>query len=79
MLTVELPDDFALNQPLAHFALAAFDVLDPEAPTYALDVVSVIEAVLDDAVPLLLAQQQYDARGEAVAEMKADGSSTRSG
>ena len=31
VLTVDLPEDFALNQPLAHFALAAFDVLDPEA------------------------------------------------
>jgi hypothetical protein len=39
VLTVDLPEDFALNQPLAHFALAAFDVLDPEAETYPLDVV----------------------------------------
>ena len=31
VLTVDLPVDFALNQPLSHFALAAFDVLDPEA------------------------------------------------
>ncbi len=72
VLTVDLPDDFALNQELAHFALAAFDVLDPEAPTYALDVVSVVEAVLDPPMTLLLAQR-HAARGEAVAEMKADG------
>ena len=72
VLTVDLPDDFALNQPLAHFALAALDVLDPEAPTYALDVVSVIEAVLEPPRQVLLAQQ-YAARGEAVAAMKADG------
>ena len=71
-LTVELPDDFALNQPLAQFALAALDVLDPDAPTYALDVVSVVEAVLDNPKPVLLAQQ-WAARGEAVADMKADG------
>src|SRR6478752_4278135 len=32
--------DFALNQPLSAYALAVFDTLDPEAPTYALDVVS---------------------------------------
>ena len=32
VLTVDLPDDFALNQPLAPFALAALDVLDPESP-----------------------------------------------
>ncbi len=72
VLTVDLPDDFALNQPLAHFALAAFDVLDPEAPTYTLDVVSVVEAVLEPPRQVLLAQQ-YAARGAAVAEMKADG------
>ncbi len=72
VLTVDLPEDFALNQPLAHFALAAFDVLDPEAPTYTLDVVSVVEAVLEGPRQILFAQQ-HAARGEAVAEMKADG------
>ena len=72
VLTVDLPEDFALNQPLAHFALAAFDVLDVEAPTYALDVVSVVEAVLEAPRQVLMAQQ-HAARGEAVAELKADG------
>ncbi|QZY30582.1 DEAD/DEAH box helicase [Nocardioides coralli] len=72
VLTVDLPPEFALNQPLAHFALAAFDVLDPEAPTYTLDVVSVVEAVLEAPRQILFAQQ-YAARGEAIAEMKADG------
>ena len=72
VLTVELPDEFALNQPLAHFALAALDLLDPESPEYALDVVSVVEAVLEAPRQVLFAQQ-YAARGEAVAEMKADG------
>jgi hypothetical protein len=72
VLTVDLPEEFALNQPLAHFALAAMDVLDPEEPTYTLDVVSVVEAVLEAPRQVLMAQQ-YAARGEAVAEMKADG------
>ncbi len=71
-LTVDLPEDFALNQPLAHFALAALDLLDPDSPSHALDVVSIVEAVLDDPKPVLL-QQQWAARGEAVAELKADG------
>ncbi|NKZ12916.1 DUF3516 domain-containing protein [Mycolicibacterium septicum DSM 44393] len=71
-LTVDLPDDFALNQPLSTFALAAVDVLDPEAETYALDVVSVIEATLEDPRQILAAQLNK-ARGEAVAQMKADG------
>ncbi len=71
-VTGELQEDFALNQPLAPFAVAALEVLDGESPTYALDVVSVVEAVLDDPRPVLLAQQ-FAARGEAVAELKADG------
>jgi hypothetical protein len=72
VMTVDLPPDFALNQPLAHFALAAFDVLDPEAPTYTLDVVSVVEAVLEGPRQILFAQR-HAARGEAIGEMKADG------
>ena len=71
-LEADLPDDFALNQPLSPFALAALDLLDPDAETFALDVVSVIEAVLDDPRPLLYAQQRA-ARGEAINAMKAEG------
>ncbi|TSB31146.1 DEAD/DEAH box helicase [Streptomyces benahoarensis] len=71
-LTVDLQQNFALNQPLSTFALAAFDLLDPESPSYALDMVSVVESTLDDPRQILAAQQNK-ARGEAVAQMKADG------
>jgi hypothetical protein len=108
-LTVDLQPNFALNQPLSPFALAAIGLLDPgdggaslaesresrrigaessevradprtssfgqsTAGTghYALDVVSVIEATLDDPRPVL-SQQQFMARGEAVAAMKREG------
>lgn len=71
-LTLDLPRDFALNQPLAPFALAALDLLDPDSPTHALDVVSTIEAVLEAPFAILMAQQ-HAARGEAIGEMKADG------
>ncbi|GAB3963703.1 DEAD/DEAH box helicase [Streptomyces sparsus] len=71
-LTVDLQENFALNQPLSTFALAAFDLLDKESPSYALDMVSVVESTLDDPRQILAAQQNK-ARGEAVAEMKADG------
>jgi superfamily II RNA helicase len=71
-LSPDVADDFALNQPLAPLALAALDVLDPDSPSHALDVVSIIEAVLDDPRQVLMAQQ-FKAKGEAVAEMKADG------
>jgi superfamily II RNA helicase len=71
-LTMELQRDFALNQPLSPFALAALELLDVESDSYALDVVSVIESTLDDPRQVLMAQQHF-ARGEAVAQMKADG------
>ncbi|MFR9725495.1 DEAD/DEAH box helicase [Streptomyces sp. MS19] len=71
-LTVDLQADFALNQPLSTFALAAFELLEPESPSYALDMVSVVESTLDDPRQILAAQQNK-ARGEAVAAMKADG------
>ncbi len=71
-LTVDLPPDFALNQPLSTFALAAIGLLDTESETYALDVLSVIEATLEDPRQILAAQLNK-ARGEAVAQMKADG------
>ena len=71
-LAVDLPTDFALNQPLAPFALAAMDLLNVEAPEHTVDVVSVVEATLDDPRPLLYAQQRA-ARGEAIAAMKAEG------
>ena len=71
-LTVDLPNDFALNQPLSTFALAAIDALDPASETPALDVVSVIEATIEDPRQILAAQLKK-ARGEAVAQMKAEG------
>jgi hypothetical protein len=71
-LTTDLPLNFALNQPLSTFALAALDLLDPQADTYALDVVSVFESTLDDPRQVLSAQR-HAARGEAVAAMKAEG------
>ncbi|MFI6128759.1 DEAD/DEAH box helicase [Micromonospora sp. NPDC051141] len=71
-LTVDLQLDFALNQPLSPLALATIELLDRESPAYALDVLSVIEAILDDPRQILSAQQ-FKARGEAVAAMKADG------
>lgn len=71
-LTSEVPEHFALNQPLSPFALAALEVLDPEEPTHFLDVVSVFEATLDDPRPITSAQLNA-AKGAAVAAMKADG------
>ncbi|SDQ27597.1 DEAD/DEAH box helicase [Leucobacter chromiiresistens] len=71
-LTVELQANFALNQPLSPFALAAIELLDPESDTYPLDVISIIEATLENPRAILRAQE-HRARGDAVAAMKAEG------
>jgi len=71
-LTVDLQFDFALNQPLSPLALAAIELLDRESPSYPLDVVSIIEATLENPRTVISAQL-FKARGEAVAQMKADG------
>jgi len=71
-LAPALQQDFALNQPLASFAQAAFELIDPESETYALDVLSVVESILDDPFPVLMAQTRK-AKDAAVAAMKADG------
>ncbi|GAA1145274.1 DEAD/DEAH box helicase [Microbacterium natoriense] len=71
-LTVDLQPNFALNQPLSPFALAAFDLLDPDSAGFALDMISIVESTLDDP-RAILGQQEFLARGEAVAEMKREG------
>ena len=43
-LAIDLQEDFALNQPLASFALKAFELIDPESEDPTLDVVSIVEA-----------------------------------
>lgn len=71
-ITVDLQSDFALNQPLSPFALAAVDLLDPQSESYALDVVSIIEATLENPRPVL-SEQRKKARGAAIQQMKSDG------
>ncbi|MDT7556478.1 MAG: hypothetical protein QOI68_948, partial [Pseudonocardiales bacterium] len=71
-VTIDLQLDFALNQPLSPLALATIELLDRESPDYALDVLSVVEATLDDPRQVLQAQRSA-ARRAAVAEMKAEG------
>ncbi|HIU05399.1 MAG TPA: DUF3516 domain-containing protein [Candidatus Coprousia avicola] len=71
-LTVDLPEDFALDQPLSPFLLAALELLDPESETYMLDLISMVEATLEDPKQVLRAQERA-ARDAAMAAMKAEG------
>ena len=71
-LTVDLPEDFALDQPLSPFLLAALELLDPESPTYTLDLISMVEATLEDPKQILRAQERR-ARDAVMSAMKAEG------
>lgn len=71
-LTVDLPEDFALDQPLSPFLLAALELLDPESEQYDLDLISMVEATLEDPKQILRAQERH-ARDAAMNAMKAEG------
>ena len=71
-VTVELQPDFALNQPLSPFVLDAVPLLDREADTYPLDVLSIVESVLENP-GVILAAQLDKLRGELVTRLKEEG------
>ncbi len=71
-VTIDLQDNFALNQPLSPFAVEAIEALDMESETYALDVFSVVESVLEDPGVILGAQLNL-LKGERIGELKAQG------
>ena len=71
-VTRDLQPDFALDSPLSPFVLEAVPRLERSEPTWALDVVSIIEATLVNPGPVLAAQLER-ARAEALAALKAAG------
>ena len=71
-ITDDVQIDFALDEPLSPFLLAALDMLEREDPDYALDVISIAEACIEDPRQLLRAQERRE-RGKALAEWKAEG------
>ncbi|HEY6100457.1 MAG TPA: DUF3516 domain-containing protein, partial [Anaeromyxobacter sp.] len=67
-----LQRDFSVFHTLALYLLDTLPRIPPERETYALDVLSAVESILED--PDVVLWKQLDrARGEAVAEMKARG------
>ncbi|MFN0093132.1 MAG: DEAD/DEAH box helicase [Acidimicrobiales bacterium] len=70
---LELQDDFRLNQPLSPFVLAAVGLLEAgdDPAQHALDVVSIVESVLENPLPVLLRQREL-ARNELYARLKSE-------
>ena len=71
-LAADLQRDFTVFHSLALFVIEAIEKLDPEDEAYALRVLSLVEAVQESPRAILYAQRSR-ARGEAVAQMKAEG------
>ncbi|MFM2151948.1 MAG: hypothetical protein RL199_383 [Pseudomonadota bacterium] len=67
-----LQQDFSLHHSLGLFLVHALSLLDREAETYALDVLSLVESILEQPRPVLLAQV-HRLKGEKIAELKAQG------
>ncbi len=65
----ELQRDFSMHQTLSLYLVEALEALDATTPDYPLEVVSVVEAVLEDPVPILRAQARK-ARDALYARLK---------
>ena len=71
-VNVDLQDDFSMDQALSLYLLETIPLLDPDSPTYALDLLTLVESILEN--PELILRRQLDRiKDRAVAEMKADG------
>jgi superfamily II DNA/RNA helicase len=72
VIDADLQWDFSLHQALSLFLVGALGQLDAQGESYAADVVSLVEAVLED--PEIVLRRQVDKlKQELVARLKADG------
>ncbi|MEW6435300.1 MAG: DUF3516 domain-containing protein [Myxococcota bacterium] len=67
-----LQKDFSLNHTLSLFLLEVLPKLDPARETYALDVLTLVEAILENPDAVLFAQRDR-AKDEKIRELKAQG------
>jgi len=67
-----LQRDFSLHHTLSLYLLAALESLDRASPTHALDVVTLVEAILEDP-EVVLHRQRDSLRSARLAELKAAG------
>jgi superfamily II RNA helicase len=71
-VNVDLQDDFSMDQALSLYLLETLPLLEADSPTYALDVLTLVESILEN--PELILRKQLDrVKDRAVAQMKADG------
>ena len=71
-LNVELQEDFSLNHALSLYLIDALALIDPNSPTYAVDVMTLCESILENP-DVILRRQLSKVKDEAMAAMKAEG------
>ena len=67
----ELQEDFSLHHTLSLYVVEASAALDPASEDFALDVLSLVEAILEDPRAILYQQERRE-KDEIVAQMKAE-------
>jgi len=71
-VNVELQDDFSMDQALSLYLIETIPLLDPQAPDYALDLLTLVESIIED--PEAILRKQLDrVKAQAIAEMKMQG------
>ena len=71
-VNVALQDDFSLDQTLSLYLLDTIPLLNPEAPDYALDLITLVESILEN--PDIILRKQLDrVKDQKMAEMKMEG------
>jgi len=71
-VNVELQEDFSMNQALSLYLLETIPLMDPQAPDYALVLLTLVESILED--PDIILRKQLDkVKDRKMAEMKAEG------
>ncbi|MBN1655772.1 MAG: DUF3516 domain-containing protein [Deltaproteobacteria bacterium] len=71
-ISQSLQSDFSLNHSLSLFLVEVLEVLDPQSPDYALDLMSLVESILEHPSVVLYAQEDK-LKSELVARLKAEG------
>lgn len=71
-LNVELQDDFSLNHTLALYVIDTLSLIDPASPTYAADMLTLCESIMENPDTILRSQLRK-VKDEAVIAMKAEG------
>jgi hypothetical protein len=72
VISEDLQREFSLHQSLSLYLVEALRVLDPQAPGYALDLISFVEAILENP-GVVLDSQTKKARDVLFARLKAEG------